>query len=124
MKSKNRVIVEIVKMFLNCLSLPFYFIKIFCDVAVLPGFNGDGEMITSTFYYYHSIYSKFVREDISYLLWIAVAITVISVILSVLNLTVAKDKKAVKIISHIAFATSVLLFFVMLIIAASIQYKY
>lgn len=123
MKRKTALIVEIVKIIINCITVPLYFIKIFCDEAVLPGFNESGEEIIGRFYYYYSIFDKIDREGIAFLLWGAIAAISVSIILSVLNIVV-RDKKILKIAGHVVFGLSVVLFFVLLFIAMSISYKY
>ena len=124
MKSKARLIVFVTKIFLNCLTIPLYFVKLFRDVAVLPGYNENGEMTTHRFHYYYSIADKFDRESLTYLLWIAITTTVLSIVFSVLDTAVVKDNKVFKIVSNAVFVASIVLFFVLLFIAASIQYNY
>ena len=123
MKRITASTVEILKIVIHCITIPLYFVKLFCDEAVLPGFNQSGEEIISTSYYYYSIFDKIDREGITYLLWGAVAITIASIAFAVLNIAI-KDKKAIKIASHIVFGVAIVLFFVLLFIAWSIQYSY
>ena len=123
MKRKTVLIVEIVKIFINCITVPLYFIKFFCDEAVLPGFNENGEEVINRTYYYYSIFDKIDREGIAFLLWGAIATIIVSIALSILSITV-KDNKALKIASHIVFGAAIVLFFVLLFIAGSIRYGY
>ena len=123
MKRKTVLIVEIVKIFINCITVPLYFIKFFCDEAVLPGFNENGEEVINRTYYYYSIFDKVDREGIAFLLWGAIATIIVSIALSILSITV-KDNKALKIASHIVFGAAIVLFFVLLFIAGSIRYGY
>lgn len=123
MKRKIVLIIEIVKIIINCITVPLYFIKFFCDEAVLPGFNENGEEVINRIYYHYSIFDKIDREGIAFLLWGAIAIIVVSITLSILSITI-KDKKALKIASHIAFGVAIVLFFVLLFIAGSIRYGY
>ncbi len=123
MKRKIVLIIEIVKIIINCITVPLYFIKFFCDEAVLPGFNENGEAFINRIYYHYSIFDKIDREGIVFLLWGAIAIIVISITLSILSIKI-EDKKALKIASHIAFGVAIVLFFVLLFIAGSIRYRY
>lgn len=123
MKRKTAFIVEIIKIFINCISIPLFFIKFFCDEAVLPGFNENGEEIINRVYYYYSIFDKISRESMAFLLWGAIAIIIASITLSVLSMII-KENKAIKIISHIVFGVAIVLFFVLLFIAGSIRYGY
>lgn len=123
MKRRTAVIVEIAKIIINCITVPLYFIKIFCDEALLPGFNEDGEEIIGRFYYYYSIFDKIDREGIAYLIWGAIAIATVSIALSVLSMTV-KNGKTLKTLSNAVFAVAVIAFFVLLFIAESIRYGY
>ena len=123
MKRKTTFIVEIVKIIINCVMVPLYFIKLFCDEAVLPGYNENGEPIVGRFYYYYSIFDKIDREGIAYILWCAIAIIIASITLSILCTTIKKSK-ALKIASHIVFGVAIIMFFVLLFIAGNIRYGY
>lgn len=123
MKRTTAIIVEIVKIVINCITIPLYFIKFFCDEAVLPGFNENGEEVINRVYYYYSIFDKIDREGIAFLLWGSIAIIIVSIALSFLSITV-KDNKALKIASYIVFGVAIVLFFVLLFIAGSIRYGY
>lgn len=123
MKRKTALIIEIVKIVINCVTVPLYFIKFFCDEAILPGFNENGEEVIHSIYFYYSIFDKIDREGIGFLLWGAIATIIVSIALSLLSITV-KDNKALKIASHIVFGVAVVLFFVLLFIAGSIRYGY
>ena len=123
MKRTTAIIVEIVKIVINCITVPLYFIKFFCDEAVLPGFNENGEEVINRVYYYYSIFDKIDREGIAFLLWGSIAIIIVSIALSFLSITV-KDNKALKIASYIVFVVAIVLFFVLLFIAGSIRYGY
>lgn len=123
MKRKTTFIIEMVKIIINCVIVPLYFIKFFCDEAVLPSYNENGEPIIGRFYYYYSIFDKINREGRAYLLWCAVAIIIASITLSILRLTM-KESKALKIASYVVFAISIIMFFVLLFIAENIKYKY
>ncbi len=123
MRKRASLIVEIVKIIIDCIIVPLYFIKFFCDEALLPGVNENGEQIVHRRYYYYSIFDKIAREGIAFLLWGAIALIVVSVTLSVLTVTIKKNK-ALNIASYIVFGISVFLFFVLLFIAGSIRYGY
>ena len=123
MKKKTTFIIETVKIIINCITVPLYFIKIFCDEALLPGFNEDGQEIIGRFYYYYSIFDKIDREDMAFLIWGAIAIAILSIALSVLSMTV-KNSKALKIASNVVFGAAIAFFFVLLFVAGSIRYGY
>ena len=114
---------EIVKIIINCAILPLYFIKFYHEVAVLPGFDADGNHITHRMDHYYSIYYKLDREGLAYLLWLAVAVAIASVAMSLLRIAV-KDGKKLKIASNIIFGISVAFFLVLLFISLQISYSY
>lgn len=125
--SKIKIVIatfaELVKIIIDCITIPLYFIKLFCDKAVLPGFDSVGHRGTYTRYYYYSIFDKIQREGMAFLVWGAVAIIILSIILSVLSM-IFKEKKTLKIASHIVFGIAIVLFFVLFFMAASIRYCY
>lgn len=123
MKRQTAFIIEVVKILLDCIMIPLYFIKFFCDEAVLPGINENGEEIINSVYYYYSIFDKISREGMAFLLWGAIAIIIAAITLSVLSMKI-KENKALKIASHVVFGISIILFFVLLLIAGSIRYGY
>lgn len=123
MKRKISFIAEIVKIIINCITIPLYFIKFFCHVAVYPSSDPYSASNYHKVYYYYSIYDKISREGMAYLVWCAIAIIIISITLSVLSM-IFKEKKALKIASYIVFGVTIILFFVLLFIAGSIHYYY
>lgn len=116
MKRRTTIIAEIVKIIINCITIPLYFIKLICEVAVLPGIDENGEQVTGTFYYYYSIFDKVSRAGMSYLVWVAIAIIIVSITLSILSM-IFKEKKSLKIASLILFIVAVVIFFVLLFVA-------
>ena len=120
---RKTIIFEIAKIIVNSILVPLYFIKFFCDEAVHPGFNEFGEEIIVKHYFYYSIFDKITREGISCLLWGAIAISIASIILSVLSMTI-RENKTIKIASHIVFGVAIVLFFILLFIAWTIRYDY
>ena len=121
---KRKVLItEILNIIVNCTVLPLYFIKIFHDVAVHPGFDEDGNQIVGRFDHYYSIYYKLDRENLAFILWAAVVISAVSVLSSVLTIVV-KDNKILKVASRILFAISVISFLVLLFISLQIRYDY
>ena len=123
MRKKTTFIVEFLKIIINCVIVPLYFIKFFCDEAVLPGYNENGEPIIGSVYYYYSIFDKIKREGIAYLLWCAIAVIIASITLSILRMTM-KESKVIKIASYIFFGVAIIMFFVLLFIAENIRYGY
>ena len=120
---KKISISEIVKIAINCVILPLYFINIFHQVAHLPGFDEEGNQIIGEIDHYYSIFYKLDGEEVGYLVWLAIAICVASIAASAVSIFV-RDSKAIKIVSHILFAVSTILFFVLLFISLQIKYKY
>ncbi len=112
-------IYEIIIMLLNCLMGAFCFIKIDHDVAVLPDSEGGTVQID----YWYSIYDKLLRENLQILVYLALAVMVASVLLSVFTL-IAKDNRKLKIANYAVFAVSALFFLVLFFYAACIQYCY
>ena len=123
MKKKFEIVVEIVKILLICAMVPLFFIKIFKQTAALPGYNENGESIIHRINYYYSIFDKFAREGIVFLMWFTIAIIILSVTLSILNMT-AIDSEKLTVASHLIFGLSIVLFFIILFIACSIKYVY
>lgn len=120
MKKNSTLFIEIGKTIINCLILPMYFIKMFHDVAHFDASGGDGSVQVD---YFYSIYDIILREGLAALLWISIVIIIFSTALSVFNIII-KDKKTVRIFSHIMFGISIVLFFVLLFLAATVQYNY
>ena len=120
---KKILLTEIAKTVINCIILPLYFIKFYHDKAGFPGFDGDGQHIVFYRDYYYSIFNKLNREGIACLLWLAVAVSALSIILSVLRIVI-KDNKVLKIASRILFGISVISFLALLFISLQISYKY
>lgn len=113
---------EVFKIAANGLWTALCFIKIFHDVAILPGEEVNGEVDTFRVDHYYSICDKFGRENLVYLLWVTVAAIAASVIIS--STIIVKDNKKIRLASHIAFGLSTLLFLVSLLVAAGINYCY
>lgn len=123
MKKKSEIIVEIVKILLNCAMVPLFFIKIFRETAALPGHNENGGLTIHRINYYYSIFNKLAREGIVFLMWFTIAIIILSMTLSVLNMTIM-DSEKFTVASHLVFGLSIILFFIILLIACSIYYVY
>lgn len=122
MKAKKTFVAEIVKIILSCVTVSLYFINIFRETAVLPGFSEHGEHITHRFNHYYSIFYKLDREGMVCLIWVAIAMIAVSITLSVVRMFY--EKKALKIASYVAFGLAIVIFFILLFIAASIRYCY
>ena len=120
---KKIPISEIIKIAINCIILPLYFINIYHDVAVLPGFDEDGNRVVHEIDHYYSIFYKLDREGLAALFWLAVAICIASIAVSVINIF-TKDNKIIKVASNILFILSAILFLVLLFISLQIKYKY
>lgn len=110
MKKILNLCFEILKAALNVIMGALCFIKIDRDVALLP--DGEGELKNIDRYY--SVYDKLSDKNLQFLLYIALAIMVASVALSVVS-CFTNDNKNIRIASHVAFAISLLLFVALLI---------
>ena len=120
---RKLLITEIIKTALSCVILPLYFIKFFHEVAILPGFDEDGNHILGRRDYYLSVYGEMCRAGIEFVFWLAFSLTVASIILSITRIFV-KDNKALKISSHILFAISLVFFLALIFFMLQIDYKY
>ena len=113
------VVLEAVKACLNVLMGALCFIKIDHDIAHLPTAEGG----IGQFDYYYSIYDKLFREDLQFLVYIALAVMMASVALSAVTCLV-KDNRKIRIASHIIFAVSAIFFLALLFYTMQIQYNY
>ena len=123
MKTSKAFIAEIVKIVISCITIPLYFVKLFRDTAMLPGMSENGESVVHKVYYYYSIFDKISREGMAFLIWGAIVVIVVSITLSALSM-VFKENKALKVAGHVALGAAIIIFFVLLFVAASIRYGY
>lgn len=119
MKKAILYIFEALKACLNFLMGALCFIKIDHDVAHIPNANGE----IGKFDYYYSIYDKLLREDLQFLVYIALTIMAASVALSVVT-CVLSDNRKLRIASHIIFALSAIFFLALLFYTMQIHYGY
>lgn len=115
-------VIEIIKLVINCITVPLLFIRYFHEVAVLPGFSASGESITTKIDHYYSVYDKIAREGWGVLVWICVVITAVSILFCVLN--ILANNKILKITGYAIWGVSLTLFLVLLFMACSISYAY
>ncbi len=123
MKRKSLLIFEICKIILNCLFVPLYFIKIYHDVAAYPGMDENGQEIFVHVDHFYSVYDKFSRENILFLMWISFVFIIASITLAVCSIVI-KDNKRLAVASHVIFGISAFFFLLLLIIGACIMYCY
>ena len=119
MKRKPLLIFEICKIILNCLFVPMYFIKIYHEVAVIPGIDENGEEILGRFDHYYSVYDKFSRENILFLLLGSAVLIIASVTLAVCSIAI-KNNKDLAVASHVIFGISAGVFLLLLTVGACI----
>lgn len=119
----SALLIEIVKLVINCITIPLYFIRFFHEVAVLPGISENGESTTHRIDYYYSIYDKIAREGLATLVWVGVVITVWSILFCVLNMVI-KDNKVLKIAGYTVWGVSMGLFLALLLASCLIWYAY
>ncbi len=105
MKKAFLFILEALKVCLNVLMGALCFIKIDHDVAHIP--NAEGGI--GQFDYYYSIYDKLSRENLQFLLYIALAVMMASVALTAVT-CIFKDNRKIQIASHTIFAVSAIFF--------------
>ena len=118
MKKKSTLILEVIKLVLVLPQLPLYFIKIIHEGADFDAIYGSTHVD-----YYYSIYDKIAREGLAVLVWLALAITVVSITMSVLRI-VGIDNKKIKLGGHILFGVAIVMFLVLLVVAISVNYAY
>lgn len=99
--------------------LPLYFIKMFHSVGYLDG-GGEESVKIERFY---SIYDNILRQGPVALLWLSVAIVIVSLTLSIARIFV-KGNKVLKIVDYVIFGIAIIFFFIMLFLAATVDYKY
>lgn len=119
MKKAFSILSEAVKVCLNVLMGAFCFIKIDHDVADIP--NAAGEIVQLRYDY--SIYDKLLRENLQFLVYLALAVMAASVVLSIVACVVQDDRK-IRIASHVIFALSAVFFLALLFYTGQIQYGY
>jgi len=66
---------------------------------------------------------KETNDAVFILLWISVAVVIVSLALSIFNIVI-KDNRTLKIVGHVIFGISVVFFVILLILAATVQYKF
>ncbi len=118
MKKTSKRIPEIIKIVLLLPQLPLYFMKIIHEGADIDAVYGSAYVD-----YYYSIYDKIAREGLAVLIWLALAIAVVCIFISVLRI-IGIDNKKMRITGHILFGLSIVIFFVLLIAAISVNYDY
>lgn len=115
MKKISKSIAQIVEIVLCIILLYLFFVKIFHEVAVLPGYTSEGQFITLRVDYYYSIIDN-LKQNGLYLIHFSGAVIIGSIMINVIALIVNNNK--LKIASHIVFGCSVTIFLIVLIIAA------
>ncbi len=103
---------EVVKICLNLLMCALFFIKIDRDVVLLPNNEGGLKKVN----YYYSVYDKLCDKNLQFLIYIAIAAILVSIVISIVACT-TKDNRKLRVASHIIFAISAIIFLVLLILA-------
>lgn len=120
MKKRINLISETVKIVLNCLIGALYFIKLYSQTAVLPNAEGGIDQVE----YWYSIYDKLLRENLQFLVFLALAVTAISVLVSVFTLIAKENNRKRAIASYVVFAASAVFFLVLFLCTAQIRYGF
>lgn len=113
--SKYKILIlSIIKSFLNILFCVLYFLPIIHSRAQYP--TSDGNVINED--YFFSIYHNIVIQNVpfAFIFWLAISISVISLILSVISIIYSKSTK-LKTITNIFVIVSFILFVLMFFLA-------
>lgn len=116
MKQLSNKIIQIVEIVLNIILLPFFGVKIFHEVAVLPGYTEEGQFITQRFDYYYSIIDN-LKPDSLYLIHLSGIVIIVSILISIVSLFL--QNKKLRMASHIVFCCSIAIFLIVLFIAST-----
>ena len=116
MKNKILNIVEIV---LSAATFPLWLIKIFVGIGHLPN-QETGEIVQVIFH--HSMYENICDGAHPSLAYIAMAITIASVVLNVINLK--SSNKKLQNTSNILFGLAIGLFIILLLYASTVARGY
>lgn len=121
MRNKKALILSIVKSLLNLVLIPLYFVPLIKVRAVYP--SSDGNHVSRT--YHFSIFQNIVRSNSPFVsfFYIALVITSLSLILSIVTLVFSRNKK-LNIISILLFLISIVLFIMMYLIGISCSPMY
>lgn len=116
MKNKILNIVEIV---LSVVTFPLWFVKMFVDIGHLPD-RETGKIIEVVFN--HSMYENICDGVHPFLVYIAMAIVIASVILNAVDLKLSNKK--LQTISNIVFGVAIGLFIILLLYASTVARGY
>lgn len=100
------------KLVLSCIQIPLWFIPIFHTVAYFPT-NIPNKTIKED--YFHSMYQNVKSSDCLFLLFISMALIIVSAVLAIIELKIKNKKLAIA--SKIIFITSILFFMIAMFIA-------
>jgi hypothetical protein len=121
MKKISKYLVSAVEIIIDIALIPLYFVKMFHEVAVLPGVDADGIFITGRFDYYYSPLEN-LQYDSVFLIYIAIGLLAVSVMLAIA--TMIKDNKKLRIINYIVFAIAVLFAVFVILLASTVTRCY
>lgn len=113
--SKHKILIlSIIKSFLNILFCVLYFLPIIHCRAQYP--TSDGNVINED--YFFSIYHNIVIQNVpfAFIFWLAISISVVSLVLSVISIIYSKSTK-LKTITNIFVIVSFILFVLMFFLA-------
>ncbi len=114
----ERVILTI-EIIINACLIPLFKVKIFHEIAVLPGETEDGKFVTHRFDYYYSIIDNLRHDPL--IIYISIGLIALSIIASLFALI--KNRKLQRA-SHILSACSIAFFLFVLYSASLVQRCY
>lgn len=100
--------------------IPFFFIKLFREVGHFPA-EGSSDIYEKIFYF--SILDNLKAIDYETLVYVGIALILASVFLSSISI-ISKENKNLRLVAHIFFGFSLILFFILLALASTVARGY
>lgn len=119
-KSKSNIM-TFIEIGVNLMLLPLFHIKFFHEVAVVPGMDAEGNMITVRTEHYYSIVDNLKYDFIPWV-WISVALIITSIFYCALSFII--KHKNMKTASHIISVCSIVFFLLVFFLASLVSRDY
>ncbi len=101
-------------------QIPFYFIKFFFDVGVLPGIDAEGNhVISDKFYRYYNAFERLCDVDAEWIMYVNFALIAASVVLTALSMIF--KKKTLNMLTILVIFLSFMFFFGGLYMASTVH---